>query len=87
MWCKTGRSSDPILFHLCIDDLVKNLNSFPSGAISINGLLINSLLYADDIVLLANSKEALQTFLDIFIYLMISVHSRCYISIRINPKW
>ena len=49
-----------------IDDLVKKLYSFPSGAISINGLLINSLLYADDIVLLAISKDALQTFLDIF---------------------
>ena len=31
---------------------------------------LNSLLYAHDIVLLANSKEALQTFL---IYVMISV--------------
>ena len=49
-----------------IDDLVKKLYSFPSGAISNNGLSINSLLYAVDIVLLANSKDALQTFLDIF---------------------
>ena len=63
---KQGDVLSPILFYLFIDDLVKKLNSFPSGAISINVLSINSLLYADDIVLLANSKETLQTFLDIF---------------------
>ena len=56
----------PLLFDLFINDLVKKFKSFPSGAISINGLSINSLLYAEYIVLLANSKEALQTFLDIF---------------------
>ena len=52
---KHGDVLSPILLNLFIDDLVKKLNSFPPGAISINGLSINSLLYADDIVLLANS--------------------------------
>ena len=63
---KQGDVLSPLLFDLFIDDLVKKLNSFPSGAISINGLSTNSLLYAEYIVLLANSKEALHTFLDIF---------------------
>ena len=63
---KQGDVLSPILFISFIDDLVKKLNSFPSGAISINGLSIHFLLYAEYIVLLANSKEALQTFLDIF---------------------
>ena len=46
---KQGDVLSPKLFNLFIDDLVKNLNSFSSGAISVNGLSINSLLYADDI--------------------------------------
>ena len=62
---KQGDVMSPLLFNLFIDDLANNLKSSISGAISINGLLMNLLRYADDIVLLANSKEALQSYLDI----------------------
>ena len=48
---KHGDVLSQILFNLLIDDLVRKLNAHPSGAISINGLSINSLLYADDFVL------------------------------------
>ena len=40
---KQGDFMSPILFNLSIDDLVDNLNSCPSGAISVNGISINSL--------------------------------------------
>ena len=63
---KQGDVLSPIILNLFIDDLVKKLNSSSPGAISINGLSINSPLYADGIVVLPNSKEALQTFLDIY---------------------
>ena len=36
----------PLLFNLFIDDLANNLKSSISGAISINGFSIISLLYA-----------------------------------------
>ena len=80
---KQGDVLSPILFNLFIDDLVKNLNSCQSGAISVNGLSISSLLYADDIVLLANSQEALQTYLDILNDFV--PHGNC-ISILTNQK-
>ena len=61
---KHGDVVSPFLFDLFIDDLANNLKSSISDAISINGHSINSLLYANNIVLLANSKEALQSYLD-----------------------
>ena len=75
----------PLLFNLFIDDLANNLKSSISGAISMNELSINSLLHADDIVLLANSKEALQSYLDILNEFLFC-SSRNYTLILINLK-
>jgi hypothetical protein len=61
-----GSLLSPTLYSLFIDDLIEKLNQ--SGIN--NGMLLGNrryrlLLYADDIVLFSNSKEALQAMLDI----------------------
>ena len=58
-----GCPLSPTLFAIFIDDLLKTLNSSSEG-IQIGNTNINNLAYADDIVLLANSKENLQTLIN-----------------------
>ena len=61
---RQGDSLSPTLFSLYINDLAKTLKD--SGPqISIGNILINILLYADDMVLIAESEESLQKLLDI----------------------
>ena len=52
----------PILFNVYINDLPKTLRERRSG-LNICGTKINSLLYADDIVLVASSAQQLQNML------------------------
>ena len=54
----------PTLFSLYINDLVKTLKE-NGPCLNIDDLLLNILLYADDMVLLAESENDLQALLDI----------------------
>ena len=56
---KQGYILSPLLFNLFINDLVKSLEASGCDPTIVNGLSINSLLYADDIILLSDSKEGL----------------------------
>ena len=61
---KQGGLLSPYLFNIYVDCLSKQLNA--SGVGCLAGMcLINRLIYADDMVLLAPSKRALQQLLDV----------------------
>ena len=62
---KQGDILSLILYNLFVDDLVNELKSYPSDPVIINGLSINYLLYADDIILLANTQDWLQSYLNV----------------------
>ena len=55
-----GDVFSPLLFNIFINDLVKSLDTSGCDPIVLNGLSINSLLYADDIILLSQSEDVLQ---------------------------
>ena len=61
---KQGDSLSPTLFSMYINDLVKTLKQ-KGPLINVDGLLLNILLYADDMVLVADSEKDLQLLLDI----------------------
>ena len=62
---KQGDTISPTLFSIFINDLAKELVNSNLG-VSLNGnLVVSTLLYADDIVLLADSEENLQLMLNI----------------------
>lgn len=63
-----GGCTQPILFNLYINDLVKELNNANTDPVVIGDIYLNSLLYADDIVLLSNSQEGLQNSLNVLKY-------------------
>ena len=61
---RQGDSLSPTLFSLYVNDLVKTLKE-KGPLLNIGGLLINILLYADDMVLMADNESDLQELLDI----------------------
>ena len=69
----------PILFSLFINGLAKKINAETKG-IKVGERRVRLLLYADDIVLLAESAKDLQKMLDI-----VTQYSRQW-RFRVNPK-
>ena len=59
-----GGISSPILFNLYINDLIEDLNKTGISVPIINNYTLNNLLFADDIVIFAESKEQLNALLD-----------------------
>ena len=62
---KQGDVLSPLLFNFYIDDLVQAFNNNATHPVSIGNTSLSILLYADDIVLLSESKSGLQQCLDI----------------------
>ena len=62
---KQGCNLSPLLFNLFVNDLLTEVNkSFPDSP-QLNGMPINALMYADDLVLISETEEGLQGLLDI----------------------
>ena len=66
---KQGDPSYPLLFMLFINDLVDNINANLENIFELDELMLFIILYADDAVVFARSKESLQSLLnDIELY-------------------
>ena len=66
---KQGDPSSPLLFMMFINDLIDNMNSNLENVFTTNELVLFMILYADDAVVFAKSKETLQSLLhDIELY-------------------
>lgn len=61
---KQGGPLSPSLFSIYMEDLIKEIEILDEGA-EAYGLKVDILLYADDIVLVSNTKEGLQKMLDV----------------------
>ncbi len=60
---KHGHTLSPELFYIVIKDIVYKDNKM-NQSINIGNKKVNSLLYADDIIVLSNTEEELQTMLN-----------------------
>ena len=55
----------PILFNLYINSIVDDLEKAKTDPVIVGDVQVNSLLYADDIILLSSTQEGLQNSLDV----------------------
>ena len=60
---RQGDTISPTLFSIFINDLVKEINDLNKG-IQVGNSQVSILLYADDVLLLADSHEKLQDLMD-----------------------
>ena len=61
---KQGDNLSPLLFNIFINDLPETLKKGITDPVQLQGSSINSMLWADDIVLFSETKEGLQQCLD-----------------------
>ena len=61
-----GAVFSPLLFSLFLNDLETELGRTPFQGVELGTRKINSLLYADDMVILSDTQEGLQLLLKIF---------------------
>jgi hypothetical protein len=61
---RQGCSLSPILFNLCVNDIVEYMQRLDIG-VDVGGEKVSMLLYADDIVLLGESECEVQMALDV----------------------
>ena len=61
---KQGDNLSPILFNIYINDLPEKLSMGKSDPVELNGLRINCLMWADDIIILSETPEGLQNCLN-----------------------
>ena len=54
----------PLLFNLYVNDLSVQLQKWPPVGCCCGDMVVNHLMYADDIVLLAPSGKGMQTIID-----------------------
>ena len=76
---RQGCVMSPILFSLFINGLARKINEVGKG-VEVGGRQVRLLMYADDIVLLAESAEDLQRMLDV-----VTAYSTQW-RFRLNPK-
>ena len=69
---KQGDNLSPTLFALFINDLAEELKTLNCG-ISINGVSLCCLLYADDLLLLSDTEDNMQRMLDYVSYCEIAL--------------
>lgn len=66
---KQGDCFSPTIFNIFNDDIVNDLKQHVKcKPVDVNNLYVNCLLYADDIVILSESKSGFQSSLDILYY-------------------
>ena len=77
---KQGCILSPILFNMFLSDLVNTFRHQKSAPAKLNQSVIGSLFWADDIVILAESKEGLQNSLD-------ELHKYCVVNkVKVNVE-
>ena len=61
---RQGGILSPLLFNVYMDGLSSSLSNTPTGC-SIGGVMVNHIMYADDVVIISPSVKGLQRLLDI----------------------
>ena len=61
---RQGGILSPLLFNVYMDALSSSLSNIPIGC-SISGVMVNHIMYADDLVIISPSAKGLQRLLDI----------------------
>ena len=59
-----GAVLSPALYSAFIDDLLRRLDAAPTGGVHVHGIRICAIAFADDVAVLADSREALQAMLE-----------------------